>query len=413
MNTRIHGISAVAIFAIGFAWQGACLGSSEPATVPAVVEGNNKFAFELYGKLRAGEGNRFVSPYSLSSALAMTYAGARGETAKEMASTLHFPKDSNQLHQGFRSLIASIRGETPAGIASRPRSYQLSTANALWCQQGRPIVPSFLQLTRTHYGAGLYGVDFVGNPASAVSTINTWVEKQTQGKIRDLLNASSVKPAPALVLTNAIYFKGDWQHVFREFATEKDAVFQTLDGRKVNTPLMHQREHYRYVEDESMQALELPYKSAELSMLVLLPKQVDGLSRLEETLSVDKLAELVKGLKPTDVAVALPKFTLTETVELSKTLSALGMSQAFSSQADFSGICPELYLSAVIQKAFVEVNEKGTEAAAATAVVAPAAAIAGREPEPVVFRADHPFVFMIRDNRTGSVLFLGRLVEPK
>ena len=191
-------------------------------------------------------------------------------------------------------------------------------------------------------------------------------------------------------------------------------MFQSPGDRKIKTPLMHRTGKYRYLEDESMQMLELPYKSAELSMLVLLPRTVDGLPKLEESLSADKLAGWIKTLKPTDVALGLPKFTLTEMVELSKTLSALGMSQAFTREADFSGIDSELYLSKVIQKAFVEVNEKGTEAAAATAVLmAPAAAIGGGGHGPVVFRADHPFVFLIRDNRTGSLLFVGRLVEPR
>jgi serpin B len=344
----------------------------------------------------------------------MAYAGARGETAREMAATLHFPQDSNQVHRGFQSLIASIQGEAPARSTGRSRSYQLSTANALWCQQGRRINQEFLNLTRSHYGAGIFGVDFLGSPDSAVSTINAWIEKQTQGKIQNMLNAASLQPTPALVLTNAIYFKGDWREAFRESSTEKEALFQSPGDRKIKTPLMHRTGMYRYLEDESMQMLELPYKSAELSMLVLLPRTVDGLPKLEESLSADKLSGWIKSLSPIDVAVGLPKFKLTETVELAKILSVMGMPQAFSRQADFSGIGSELYLSKVIQKAFVEVNEKGTEAAAATAViVAPAAAVGGGGHGPVVFRADHPFVFLIRDNRTGSLLFVGRLVEPK
>jgi serpin B len=385
------------------------------------VEGNTRFALDLYGRLREDQGNRFFSPYSVSTALAMTYAGARGETAREMAEVLHFTLPPDRLHPAFHALIDHINGAsgTQPGGEGKPkdqtRPYKLLTANALWGDRGDEFLPGFLDLVRSQYGAGLRPVDFRHAAEEARRTINAWVEEQTQGKIKDLIQPSDIDASTSLVLTNAIYFKGDWAHPFEESRTRKDAPFTTTGGRKVNVPLMTQTRPFPYLDGGTFQLLELPYARDELSMVVLLPKDVDGLPALEAQLSEANLTGWLGRTTRPPVMVELPKFSLTETLQLADVLGRMGMPRAFDpARADFSGMNGkrDLSISRVIHKAFVDVNEKGTEAAAATAVtMTRAAAIV--PPKPVTFRADHPFIFLIRDRATGSILFLGRLVEPK
>jgi serpin B len=388
---------------------GCAAGGGKPEEIPAIVEGNTQFALDLYGRLKAGEGNVFVSPYSLSTALAMTYAGARGETAREMAETLHFPHKPDSLDPGFEALIASIQGRGS-------RRYQLSTANALWGRRGEPYLSPYLKGMKNHFGAGLREVDFGNDATGAAETINRWVEDQTRGKIKDLVSPSMLGPSTALVLTNAVYFKGDWLHGFSETMTRKDDIFFVSDDRKVSVPMMRQTGTFRYFDGGPFQALELPYVGDDLSMIVLLPKEADGLAALEESFTSKNLTRWLSKLAKSKVAVELPRFTLSQRLDLKDVLSAMGMPLAFDGKkADFSGVNGQndLFLSAVLQKAFVEVNEKGTEAAVAT-VVEQAKSAPGPDDDLVFsFRADHPFVFMIRDKHTGSILFLGRLADPR
>ena len=378
----------------------------EEVAMKDVVRGNNQFAVDLYGKVRGGSGNLFFSPYSISAALAMTSAGAKGETAKQMADTLHFPADGEAIHSAFASLDAQINGGTEA------RPYQLNTANALWGQQGLNFRPEFLKLTETYYRAGLHQIDFEGNPEAARKTINAWVEAQTRDKIKDLLGPRDVTTDTELVLTNAIYFKGAWSVPFSKSAT-KDEDFVTAEKR-LPVPMMHLSSSFNYLDGEGVQALELPYAGNALSMVVLLPKKLDGMGDLEASLAGSKLDGWLAKLARRQVDVALPRFKLECGFELKDALSSLGMPLAFGPGADFSGITGDhkLSISAVIHKAFADVNEEGTEAAAATAVImSRAKAMAPRTP--VVFRADHPFLFLIRDTRSGSILFLGRVTNPK
>jgi serpin B len=386
-------------------------GGNKPATqadVAAVVKGNSEFAFDLYGKLRVKDGNLFFSPNSISAALAMTYAGARGETAVEMARTLHFTLDQDKLHPAFAALLKEQNG------GGKQRGYQLSVANALWGQKGFPFKADFLRLTKEHYGGGFQEVDFARNTEAARREINRWVEQRTEDKIKDLLPEGVLNNRTGLVLTNAIYFKGGWDIPFDKDQTRED-TFQVSPGQAVKAPLMrlrHQKGEFKYLDGGSFQALELPYAGRHLAMLVLLPKKLDGLAALEETLTADTLAVCVSRLRKQEVMVTLPKFQTTAAFSLQETLSALGMRQAFDrTRADFSGQQDGrdlLFLSAVVHKAYVGVNEEGTEAAAATAVVEE---IRSGRAIPV-FRADHPFVFLIRDTRNGSILFLGRVVNP-
>jgi serpin B len=373
---------------------------------PAVTAGQNAFALDLYARLRAKEGNLFFSPYSISTALAMTYAGARGDTAREMAQTLHFPADSERLHASYAALLNQLNGD------GKKRGYQLNVANALWGQKGEPFLNPFLTLVRDRYRAGLSELDFKAGPEEARKIINTWVEKKTQDKIKDLLPEGSVTPLTRLVLTNAIYFKGDWASQFLKAAT-REQPFTTGAGAAIKVPMMNQTDQFNYLDGDTFQMLEMPYAGKELSMVVLLPKKADGLAELEKTLTADALAGWVGKLRQTRVQVGFPKFKMTKGLSLSDILAKMGMPLAFSDRADFSGMngSRDLFITGVFHKAFVDVNEEGTEAAAATGVVV--GVRAAPKERLTRFVADHPFVFLIRDARSGSVLFMGRVTDPR
>ena len=373
-----------------------------------VVEGNNDFAVALYGKLRSQGGNLFFSPESVSTALAMTYAGARGDTAAEMAKTLHFTLPPDRLHPAMGALLA--------GLNAPHDGYQLRVANALWAERDYKFLDAFLKLTASDYGAGFNPVDFKGSTEAARLTINQWVEQKTDSKIKDLLKPGMVNPLTRLVLTDAIYFKADWQAQFQKAQTE-DKDFHLSAAQTVKAPLMHRAGSYKYFNGGTFQILEMPYKTGELSMIVFLPKDMDGLRAFEQSLTASHAKQWLSQLQPVSrVIVTFPKFKVTEQLELGSTLGAMGMPSAFErSAADFSGMTGnrELFLSAVIHKAFIDVNEVGTEAAAATAVAMVGMAMRAPDPTPPPeFRADHPFVFLIRDNRSGGILFMGRVSDP-
>jgi serpin B len=377
-----------------------------PADVRTLVQGNNTFALDLYGQLAPQEGNLFFSPYSIANALAMTYAGARGETATQMATTLHFTLDPERLHPAFGSLRAEIQGAGPK------RKYQLQTANRLWGQQGYGFSPEFLKATENCYGAGLKEVDFIDGQAreEARKTINAWVEQQTSDKIKELIRPGLLTADTRLVLTNAIYFKAAWMYPFSPKQTQ-DGDFTLADGKKVQTKLMRGHNRTNYFKGDTFEALELPYEEHDLSMIVLLPNKPDGLPAFEKTLTAANLTRWLGKLSDHLVDVALPKFKLTSEFMLKDVLSKMGMPIAFTPrEADFSGMATraKLFISHVVHKAFVDVNEAGTEAAASTAVLMEKESV----PQPATFHADHPFVYLIRDQRTGSILFLGRVTDP-
>jgi serpin B len=393
------------LFSLGIAMSQTSADEIKPSDT-AVVRGDNQFAVDLYAQLDRGqEGkNLFFSPTSISLALAMTAAGARGPTQAEMATALHLDADLAQAHAHYHQLLEKWNA------VGRQRAYQLRAANRLWGQKGHAIRPEFLALTRQQYGAEMQLVDFA-QAAAASREINRWVEEQTNDKIKDLIPPGSLDALTRLVLTNAVYFKGDWVHPFDKRNTQEED-FSISAQEKVKAPLMNEQTKLGYAEEEAFQAVELPYAGRELSMVVLLPKKVDGLPELEKAITVDKLAALVAKFRVREVITHLPKFKLATSFGLNTTLEAMGMKRAFSGQADFSGISTEpLYISAVLHKAFVDVNEEGTEAAAATGVMVRAMAARPTEPTPV-FRADHPFLFLIRDTKTGSILFMGRLNNP-
>jgi serpin B len=368
----------------------------------ALADGNNAFAIDLYKQVAAKQdGNLILSPYSVSSALAMTYAGARGETAEQMKKTLHFSLPSEKLHPAFGGVTDSLQ------TAGKKRRYELNIANALWAQQGLEFVPEFRDITGKSYSAGVREVNF-GDREAARGTINRWVEEQTRDKIKDLLQPNDITGNVRLVLTNAIYFKGEWKHQFKKERTF-DGDFETAPGVKVKVPMMrHSEIKLRTCKTETWQLLELPYAGERLSMVVLLPNKRCGLREVESRLTTAELEQALAQLGEQKLDVYLPRFQFKSRFELRQPLIDLGMPVAFSDGADFSGITPGggLRIKDVIHGGSVEVDEVGTVAAAATAVVMDESA----RPS---FRADHPFLFLIRDAKSGNVLFLGRVTDPR
>lgn len=392
---------------IEFAWAAE---TSHPATtdLAAVVDGNNAFAVALYGQLRNQSGNLIFSPESISTALAMTYAGARGNTASEMAKTLHFTLPSNRLHPAMGALLSDLNAPH--------EGYQLRVADALWAQQGNTFLDDFLQLMKNDYGAGFNPVDFKDATEAARLTINKWVEQKTNDKIMNMLQPGVLTPQTRLVLTNAIYFKGTRQTQFDKAQTRGED-FHVSQANTIKTLLMHREGPFKYFNGGTFQALELPYKSEELSMIVFLPNDVSGLSSLEQSLSASNTQLWLRQLAAVPkVILTVPKFKMTKQFGLKGALGALGMPQAFEENlANFSGMTlrRDFVMSAVVHEAYIDVNEEGTEAAAATAVViSRAMAVAPIRVQPPIFRADHPFIFLIRDNRSGGILFMGRVTDP-
>lgn len=376
--------------------------SREEANMEELVAGNTRFSFDLYRELAAADAgeNLFFSPYSISMALGMVAVGARGQTWEEMSATLDFKMSQGQLSPSFGELRRFQDSD----------AYALNIANALWGQKDYPFKESYLNALERDFGTSAYEMDFVRAAENARERINDWVEKETKGKIKDLIQPGFLDASTRLVLTNAIYFKGDWVEEFDEKRTaERD--FHVSSSRTVKTPLMSKEARFPFVEKETFKAISLPYKGGDIVMLALLPNDVDGLAALEQSLDTSLLETVQSELSSKKVDVLFPKFKLETSFQLGKTLSQMGMPAAFGSGANLTGISEAegLEISEVVHKAFVEVDEKGTEAAAATAVGVRATSAMLQKPE---FHADHPFMFLLIDQRTNSVLFLGRMVNP-
>lgn len=368
--------------------------------------GNTAFALELYRRIGAAPGNLFCSPYGVSSALAMAYAGARGETAEQMARALRFTLPQARLHPAFNALDLALarRGEGAEGQDGK--GFRLHVANAIWGQVGSAFVPSFLDVLAESYGAGLHVVDFVHAPDEARGIINGWVAERTEDRIKDILPEGALGPSTRLVLTNAIYFNAAWQFPFEEEETTPGS-FTLADGSTVSVPMMANHAQVRYGEGDGYEALELPYDGGELSMVLVLPSE---LGTFEAGLDQARLDGVLASLGSRSVTMTLPRFKIVSTLDLAPPLEDLGMPAAFSDGADFSGIDGQggLFITDVLHKAFVSVNEAGTEAAAATAVVIGETSA----PEPATIRFDRPFLFVIRDRATSAILFVGRVADP-
>jgi len=373
--------------------------------VGAIARANNQFAFDLYTKLATTPGNLFVSPFSISTALAMVDAGAAGATDQELRQTLHFSLPGDRLHGAYGAMLDSLSVGRGFG------TYTLAVANRLFGQTGLPFLPDFLTITRRDYDAELQPADFQNDPEAARTSVNSWVSDQTDGKIADLFAPGSIDDMTRLVLANAIVFKGAWANHF-DLARTADGAFQLSDGRTIQARMMHRRGTIATAGFPGGRLGVMPFRGKDLSMIVLLPERADGLAALEAQLTGDAVAEWIgRAQSPhvDEVEIALPKFGVTSGVELPKVLEALGMVSAFDpNTADLSGIdgTRNLYIQKVVHKATVTVDENGAEAAAATGVGV------GTTSLPPSFVADHPFVFAIYDHVTGSILFLGRLQDP-
>ena len=374
-----------------------------------LVSATTKFAFSLYQQLVSeSEGNLFLSPASIAIALGMTYLGARQNTASEMKEVLHFKDVADEhLHPSFGDMLTALQ--------STDGKYALHTANRLYCEQSFKLLDEFASVTKSHYKAEMAAVDFKRNHEGVRREINQWVEEQTRQKIQDLLAEGVLNPLVRLVLVNAVYFKGDWSSKFKESAT-KDGDFHVSSGRTVQVPLMYQKADFNigYNKDLESYILELPYVDNKLSMFVILPKSLDGLEQLQKRLKSQHLLNPEREfvMRAKKVQVTLPRFKLEQSFSLGDSLSAMGMRDMFDiTKADFSGIdgAGQLFVSKVVHKAFIEVNEEGSEAAAATAVVMMLRSMPAPDPE---FKADHPFLFFIRENTTKAILFFGKLAEP-
>jgi serpin B len=374
------------------------------------VRGNDTFALDLASK--APSGNLIFSPYSISAALAMAYAGARGRTAAQMARAMHFVLPPETLHPAFNSLDLGLAKLAQGGDG--PDGFTLHVANALWGDQRLHIQPAFLDTLHRSYGAGLSPVDF-GSPVTASDTINAWVAKQTEGRIPSILAPKDIDGDTVFVLTNAVYFLAKWEKPFSPSGTH-DAPFTTLEGRAVTVPMMELTELLPYAEGRGWQAVRLPYRGGKVVCDVLLPAR-GQLPAFERELTVATLSSLLGRVQDEWVHLRLPRFQITSALDVTEALQALGMTDAFSrNAADFSGVFTDLfgraYLSKALHKAFIKVDETSTEAAAATAVLG--GGLGGGDPTPrtIDMIVDHPFLAVIHDMTTGQILFWGRVVDP-
>jgi len=405
-NSRslIAALAVMLLFA-GVSGLGAQSGATNRNDLHAVVDSNNQFAIDLYRKINAQDAgkNIFISPFSISTALAMTFEGSSGNTRKQMADVLRLGMPDAERQTGFAALLA----DTKAGPG---KHYKLNVANALWGQKGYTFEAPFLNATGKYYGGALKPVDFAGNPDAARQEINTWVEDHTGKMIRNLIPQGAISADTPLVLTNAIYFKGTWASQFKPEATAVEP-FNVSKTVKVQTPMMQQTGRFRFVRENGVAAIELPYADNDLSMIAILP---DGdIDKVGESLSLDKIKQLCVDMFPLRVEVIIPRFKMEAGYGLGGMLSEMGMPDAFSrQQADFSAMTKEhkLWIGKVLHKARIEVNEEGSEAAAATSVGMVEMAMQRDVHE--VFRADRPFIFMIVHNSTGAILFMGRLSNP-
>lgn len=375
-------------------------------TSASLAEAGNHFAIDLFKQIQTDSDNLIFSPYSINTVLWMCYAGAGGTTAEQMRDVLYLPAEA-QPEPAAKELNSRIlSADTLPGT-------EISLANAIWAQEGFGFLPEYLEKIGKWYDAPLTEMDFVNSlrREDARQRINGWVEENTRQKIKDLIGPDVLHENTRMVLTNAIYFNGKWQWAFNKEST-RPSIFHVSTRQSVMTDFMHLTRTFPYYEDDEVQALRLAYQGERLSMTILLPRAVEGWEMISRILDNERLQNMEEHFRSAEVYLSLPKFTFEEKMNLSKELSAMGMDKAFSREADFSRMNGEknLYIDEVIHKAFIDVSESGTEAAAATgAVISLKSAL---RDEPLRFNADHPFLYLIRDHQTGCILFIGRLVKP-
>ncbi len=375
----------------------------------SLVDGNSAFAFNLYRALKNTDGNLFYSPYSISEALAMTYGGARGDTEKQIAAALHFSLTQNQLHPVFNSLDQELAKRGQGAKGKDEKGFRLHVVNAIWGQKDFKFTTEYLDLLAQNYGAGLRIVDFINATEQSRTNINQWVSDQTESKIKDLIPLGVIDQLTRLVLTNAIYFNAAWKNPFTTEATSS-GKFHRLDGSDVSVPLMKQTKSFGYAQGDNYQVVELPYDGNELSMVIILPG-LEQFKATEASLNSQQVNSMIRSIQSRQMILTMPKFRFESSFGLKKTLSSIGMPVAFTADADFSGMDGkrDLHIKDVVHKSFIYVDEAGTEAAAATGVIM---GVTSMPASPIEVTIDHPFIFLIRDIKTGTVLFVGRVLSP-
>lgn len=403
----IQGIWGLIMVFLGIGLLAAQTGEAADASaIPMTIgQRNNAFAVDLYSQIKTDPGNLFFCPFSIRIALMMTYAGARGTTAQEMAGVLHVEEGQPSVHQVIGQWVRDLNQQS-----EQQQGYELRIANALWGQKDYGFLKEFLDLTQASYEAGLQKVDFANAVEQTRNTINAWVEEQTHGHIVDFIKPDMLDTSATLVLTNAVYFKGAWLSPFKKEKTI-EAPFNLINGETIDAPMMIQNTQVGYAEDDVVQIVELLYEGEQLSMILILPKDPKGIGELESALSMKFLDQQIASLQQQKVAIIIPKFTMEADISLPEALKNLGMKDAFTlPPADFSGMTgtQDLYISEAFHKAFLEINEEGSEATAATEVTMSRGL--SRTP---TFQADHPFILMIREKQTNGLLFLGRLMDPR
>ncbi len=412
---RRHPVSwlVLAFMLLASVPSGFAIMNAEPLAADAarLARSSHTFGFDLYQRLRRAPGNLVISPASLTTALAMTWGGAQGETAAQMRTVLHL--------EGAADAVMATSGQLARSLQEPSRPIVFRIANQLFCERTYTLVPAFVEKTRAAFGAPVELLDFKTAPEPARVRINAWVEDKTEKRIKDLIPSGMVKPDTRLVLVNAIYFLGDWAQPFEREATRPAAFHLTASATK-DVPTMNRTAGFRIAQKDGVTALEIPYKGGELSMMILVPDEIAGLAAVEGALDTKQLDALAGAMKSERVWVALPRFEVNPggSLSLGEDLKAMGMPLAFDrGKADFTGIAnppdpdDRLVIAEVFHKGFVRVDEKGTEAAAATAVMALRAGSAAMAP-PRQLKVDRPFLFLIRDNASGLVLFLGRVTDP-
>lgn len=375
-----------------------------------LIDGNNRFAVDLYHQFSGkNNGNLFYSPYSISLALAMTYAGANGQTKEQMAEVLHFMLEDSELHSAFNRMAIELNNRNSAREPCGVQGVQLHIANSIWGQQGYDFMQAFLDVLAENYDAGMRLLDYQSDPEACRQTINDWVSQQTNGKIEDLIPAGGINYLTRLVLTNAIYFKANWLYPFEEEDTSNNTFYQ-LDGSSVSIPMMHQTASLYYKDGDNYRAVRLSYDTSTVSMVVIVPDE-GSFEDVENSLTAESLLNIVQSLNRQKLNLTMPKFGFESQAGLKETLQDMGMTDAFSGAADFSKMTDveSLFIADVLHKAYVSVDENGTEAAAATAVMM--AGSAPNEDNPIDFTIDRPFIFFVMDI-TGSILFAGRVMNP-
>ncbi len=406
----MHKLKVMLLFLLVFSFGSLSFANSAPLPgngERAVAKANDQFTFDLYGKLDSESGNVFFSPFSIFDALSMTYVGAKGETRTQMEKVLHITLSNENFNSAFSKIIKKTSSNANSG------KYTLNIANALWAQEDFHFLKGFLSIVKKYYNGDAFSVNF-SNP-NVANEINDWADKQTNGKIKEIVGR--IDPLTRLILTNAIYFKAKWASGFST-STTKSSTFYVNPKQEIKVHMMYQEAKFNYMENKSLQAIEMPYEGGNLSMIVLLPKDRYGMDELEKSLNASNFRKWISEMGEQKVKVYFPKFKIKTDYELKQPLESLGMTDAFN-DADFSGMdgAKDLQISQVIHKAYIEVNEKGTEAAAVTAVVMMLTCSPNSKPPEIpIFRADHPFIFFIIDRTAtksnGIIMFMGKITNP-